>query len=635
MLDSDRITTNALRLLLVFLSILAVAGFGLSLHRLGGSLTLSYLPNGVAVAATYRFGRRVWPAVLLAGFAIVFWGSEPRVPLAACIGVGIGLASGAWASAWLLERSGFDAGFSRAKDVPLFILCSAAGMALGPFFALSGYYLSGLKDFATDPSHWVRWWANATAGALLLGPLLMAYNRKSFERFAAHWPEGSLWLFALLVCCASIMLAPGDLGRPLIVVFAFILVVVGAMRFGLVLAAGASFVISTMTAISAAFSIGAFSQFNQLQGLVTIWSFIASLSGLSIIITALLGERDAAGNEALRAEQRYAQIFNGSPQPLWVHAHDSLRFLLVNDAAIRQYGWSRDELLSRSVEILAAGPNQPVLPPVHDAIVTADLPLEPFETQHRTQDGRLLEVEVWTQSIDCGGQAGELVFAIDVTERRAFGQALMEAIGGEQRRIAQEMHDGLGQELTGLALSVRALANRAQKERDVISVDLDQLALLATGCIQDAHRIVQGLSPLTNADGNLDAALELLAQRSSLSGTRVKFRSRHEVPQTVELKMRNHLYRIAQEAVQNALKHSGAKNIDIELWSRPGDLRLSVVDDGQGLTNGLEKRSGLGMRTMRFRASAIGGRLLITRGANGGNSVVCEVPIKAAFFATA
>jgi len=227
------------------------------------------------------------------------------------------------------------------------------------------------------------------------------------------------------------------------------------------------------------------------------------------------------------------------------------------------------------------------------------------------------------------------VFAIDVTERRAFGQALMEAIGGEQRRIAQEMHDGLGQELTGLALSVRALANRAQKERDAISVDLDQLALLATSCIQDAHRIVQGLSPLTNADGNLDAALDLLAQRSSLSGTRVRFRSRHEAQPVVDLKMRNHLYRIAQEAVQNALKHSGAKNIDIELWTRPGELRLSIIDDGQGLAANIDLRSGLGMRTMRFRASAIGGRLIISRGAEGGNSVVCDVPTRLAFAASA
>ena len=631
MLVADRITTKALRLLFVFLSIFAIAAIGISLHRIGGSLTLSYLPNGIAVAVTYRFGRRVWPAVFLAGFAIIFWTHQP---LAACIGVGIGLASGAWVSAWLLERSGFDPGFSRAKDVPLFILGIGAGMTLGPIFSLPGYYLAGMKDFATDPSHWVRWWGNATAGALLVGPILMAYNRKSFDRFAAHWAEGGLWLLALLICCASIMLAPSDLGRPLIVVFAFILVVISAMRFGLVLAAGASFAISTMTAISAAFSLGVFAQFNQLQGLVTIWSFIASLTGLSIIITALLGERDAAGIDALRAEQRYAQIFNGSPQPLWVHARDSLRFLLVNDAAVRQYGWSRDELLSRSVEVLSAGEKLPV-PPLHDAIITADLPLEPFETQHVTKDGRVLEVEVWTQSIDCGDQPGELVFAVDVTERRAFGQALVEAIGGEQRRIAQEMHDGLGQELTGLALSVRALANRAQRERDAISADLDQLALLATSCIQDAHRIVQGLSPLTNADGNLDAALDLLAQRSSLSGTRVQFHGRYDAPAAIELKMRNHLYRIAQEALHNALKHSGAKNIDIELWSRPGDLRLSVVDDGHGLAADVDTRSGLGMRTMRFRANAIGGRLSITRGANGGNSVVCDVPTAPKFAATA
>jgi PAS domain S-box-containing protein len=631
MLAHDRFSTQALRLVLVFVAVFAVAAIGISLHRIGGSLTLSYLPNGIAVAATYRFGRRVWPAVFLAGLAIPLWNHEA---LPTCIGVGIGLSSGAWLSAWLLERAGFNSDFSRAKDVLIFIVGVGVGMTLAPPFSLGGYYLAGLKDFATDPTHWLRWWSNAIAGALLLGPILLAYRRNSFERFAAHWVEAALWSLGLIVCCASIMLAPGELGRPMIVVFALLLIVVSAMRFGLVIAAGASFAISTMTALSAAFSIGVFSPFDQLQGLVTTWSFIASLSGLSIIITALLGEREAAALEVLRAEQRYAQIFNGSPQPLWVHARDSLRFLLVNDAAVRQYGWSRDEFLCRSLEILSPG-KQPVLPPIHDVTVTADLPPEPFETQHLTKDGRVLEVEVWTQSIDCGGQPGELVFAVDVTERRAFGQALMEAIGGEQRRIAQEMHDGLGQELTGLALSVRALANRAQKERDAISFDLDQLALLATSCIQDAHRIVQGLSPLTNADGNLDGALELLAQRSSLSGTRVKFHRRHEIAPMVELRIRNHLYRIAQEAVQNALKHSGAKNIDIELCSRPGDLRLSVIDDGHGLASDADTRSGLGMRTMRFRASAIGGRISITRGANGGNSVVCDVPIKGLLAATA
>jgi PAS domain S-box-containing protein len=618
-------STKVLRLFVVFLAIFGIGVLVFSLPRIGGRLNLSLVPSGVAVAATYRFGRRVWPAVFAAGLCIDLWIPQP-VP--ASIGVGISLAAGAWLSAWLLEHGGFHPSFSRPKDVVIFILGVAAGMTLAPTFALAGFYFSGLHEFAANPVNWIRWWSNSTSGALLIVPILVAYGPTSFQRFRDHWIEAAFWVLGLCLSCGSILLAPGSLGRPLIVVFAIMLIVVSAIRFGLVVAASASFAISIITALSAAFSLGAFAELTQLQGLVTTWSFIASLSGLSLIITALLGERDAAGSEALRAEQRYAQVFYGSPQPLWVHSGESLRFLLVNDAAVRQYGWSRDEFLSRSIEILSADPSRPVLPPPVDPTITAEQLMEPFETKHITKHGGVLEVEVWTQSIDCGGQPGILVFAVDVTERRAFGQALMDAISGEQRRIAQEMHDGLGQELTGLALSVRALANRAQREREAISFDLDQLALLATSCIQDAHRIVQGLSPLTNADGNLDAALESLARRSSLSGTRVHFSARHEAAPPIELKIRNHLYRIAQEAVQNALKHSGARNIEIELWSRPGDLKLSVIDDGHGLSVDTDIRSGLGMRTMRFRASAIGGRLAFSQNSDGGNSVVCSVSTK-------
>jgi PAS domain S-box-containing protein len=627
-----RITTQAARLLVVFASIFAMGVLAFSLQRIGGRLNLPLLPSGIAVAAAYRWGRKIWPAVFAAGIGIELWISQPA---AASIGVGIGLAGAAWLSAWLMERGGFDPNFSKARDVPLFIVAAAIGMALAPTLGLLGFYISGAKDFATDPIHWVRWWSNAVSGVLLIGPILIAYNRTSFARIAEHWVEGSIWFLALAACCAWVLLVSVASSRPLIVVLANILIVVSAIRFGLVVAAVGAFAILTSTACSAAFTIGIFAALNEVQSLVTIWSFIVSLSGLSLIITALLAERDSAGLEMLRAEQRYAQVFNGSPQPLWVHSRDTRRFLLVNDAALRQYGWSRDELLMRTVEVLASPTKQLVLPAPQDSISTLEPSVEPFETQHAAKNGRVLEVEVWMRAIDCGGQLAELVFAVDVTERRAFGQALMDAIGGEQRRIAQEMHDGLGQELTGLALSVRALANRAQRERDAISAELDQLALLATSCIQDAHRIVQGLSPLTNADGSLDGALESLAQRSSLSGTQVKYRSRYDTAPVIELKVRNHLFRIAQEAVQNALKHSGARGIDIELWVQPGMLTLSIVDDGHGLSPEATGSIGFGMRTMRFRASAIGGKLSVSRGANGGNTVICEVVTKPIFAASA
>jgi PAS domain S-box-containing protein len=635
MLVQDRVATITVRLIIVFASIFVVGVVAFTLPSFGGRLSLPLLPSGIAVAAAYRWGRRMWPAVFAAGMAIELW-RHHAFPDA--VGVGVGLAGGAWLTAWLMERGGFDSSFSRAKDVPLFIVSAVIGMTMAPTFGMAGEFFGGDESLAAGTSwdfwiRWIRWWSNTTTGVLLIAPILLAYSRKSLARVLEHWGEGALWLIGVVICCGWILLTPQASARPLIVVLANILIVVSAIRFGLVVAALGAFAILTMTAISAGFTVGAFSQLDKTQSVLTIWSFIASLSGLSLIITALLAERDSAALDKLRAEHRYEQVFNGCAQPLWVHARDTLRFLLVNDAAVRQYGWSRDELLMRTVEVLAAPGKQAVLPPEpQDATVIADLVAEPFETQHVTKDDRVLEIEVWTRSIVCGGQAAELAFAVDVTERRAFGQALMDAIGGEQRRIAEEMHDGLGQELTGLALSVRALANRAQKERDAISVELDQLALLATSCIQDAHRIVQGLSPLTNAEGNLEAALEGLAKRSSLSGIRVRFRCQNDVP-PLDLKARNHLYRIAQEAVQNALKHSSAKSIEIELAARPGTVTLSVTDDGQGLS--ADAGGGLGMRTMRFRASAIGGKLSIRRGVGGGNVVVCSVPIRASYAATA
>jgi PAS domain S-box-containing protein len=624
-----------LRWLIAFAFIFVAGAAGFALPTMGARLTLPILPSGIAVAATYCWGRRMWPAVFAAGVAIDLFG---RQPLVASLGVGVGLAAGAVFTTWFLERRGFDSGFSRAKDVPLFILAAGMGMTLAPTFGLLGFYLSGSGLEASNALPWIRWWANTTAGVILVGPIFVADRRQSLARFTKLWVEGALWLLGVAVCCCAILFASEAIGRPLLLVFSILLIVVSSIRFGLVIAAIGALAISTTSAISFAFGLGVFSPLGPLQGLVTIWSLSVALTGLSLIVTALLAERDAAGIERLRADRRYAQIFDGSPQPIWVHDRNRLKFLLVNEAAVRQYGWSRAEFLANSLTELAPAGEPRILPePEEDqphAGAATGTAAEPFEARHLTRDGRVLEVEVWTRSIDFGGQPAELVFAIDVTERRAFGQALMEAIAGEQRRIAQEMHDGLGQELTGLALSVRALANRALREREAISGDLDQLASLATSCIQDAQRIVQGLSPLTDSDGSLEAALDALARRSSLSGTQVQFVGHNEARLTFDLKARNHLYRIAQEAVQNALKHSGARTIEIELRVRLGGIRLSISDDGRGFLPEAVVGTGLGLRTMRFRASAIGGKLLIGRGSKSGNSVVCEVPQARVFAAT-
>ena len=611
------------RALLAFAAIFLSGVVGYQVPVWGGRLPLMLLPGGLAVAVLCRWGKGLWPAVLLAGAAIDLWA---HIPVVGSLGVAVGLTGAATLTVWILQLGGFDRNFSKPRDVPLFVFAAVASTVLAPTFAYLGYFLGGVAWAQSwQPILWVRWWGNVAAGVLLVSPPLIAASRSSLRPLDDRWIEGIAWSAGIVLCGAAIFFSPsGEIVRPLLELAALILMIVGTIHFGLVIAAAGGFVLSALTAISFEFDRGAFGGLSELQSQVFTWTFVASLNFVYLSITALLAERDSAGRAQLQAEHRYAQVFDGSPQPTWVYDRRTLRFLMINEAALRQYGWSREEILSMSVAALMP-PGEPQLPLDGGDDGDPNPALEPLEMRHLTRDGRVIDVEVWRRSIDFTGQPAELVFAIDVTGRRAFGRALLDAITGEQRRIGQEMHDGLGQELTGLALSARALANRAARERDAIAGDLDQLAVLASTCIQDARLIVQGLSPLTDADGNLEAALEGLAQRSSMSGTPVRFRSRRETPVSLDLKARNHLYRIAQEAVQNALKHSGATQIDIELKGGGDLLRLEIRDNGGGLGPESQDGGGLGMRTMRFRSSAIGGKLTIEQRQEGGNTVICEV----------
>jgi len=610
-----------LKWLLTFAAVFTAEAIGFMLPSAGVHPTLPPLAGGFAAAACIRWRRSMWPAIFAGGIGAHLWTHQALI---ASLGVGLGGAAGAVLTAWLLERRGFDIGFGRSRDVPLFILAAAIGALMIPTLGLLGFRLAGDQAALTEPMRFLRWWSNTTAGVLLAGPMLVALSGRSLAQFAEHWAEGAVWLLATAICCAgTLSLDPAGVGRPLIMVFALLLVVVGVFRFGLVVAAFGALAISVASGLSLASGQGVFGGLDKFAGLAAIWSFSTALTGECLIITALLAERDRAGQERLRAEHRYAQIFDGSPQPLWVHDPTTLAFLLVNEAAVRQYGWSREELLTLRVPALAAPGPVRVLPPTgHEGVNAA---FEPFETRHQTRDGRVLAVEVWTRAIDLGGRQAELVFACDVTERRALGSALIDAIATEQRRIGRELHDGLGQELTGLALSARALATRAERDRQPLAAGLVQIAALATSCIQAARRIAQGVSPLSDADGSLETALEALAARSSFGGTLVRFRSRLDTSITLDLEARNHLYRIAQEAVQNALKHSRARVVEIDLWVHEHGLRLTINDDGVGLPRGGSPSSGLGMRTMHFRASSIGGRLVIGARGDGGVSISCEI----------
>jgi len=194
----------------------------------------------------------------------------------------------------------------------------------------------------------------------------------------------------------------------------------------------------------------------------------------------------------------------------------------------------------------------------------------------------------------------------------------------EQRRIAAELHDGLGQDLTGMSLLLRAV--RDQTSEPAVRVELKKIEQLMRGAIDTCRRLAREQTAFGFIHGNLRESLqhfldgmnEISKVNCELSWpARIAFQDR-----AVEY----NLYRIAQEAVTNAVRHSGARRIQVRVATAGNNLQLEIEDDGTGLREG-NMSEGVGLETMRYRASTIGGRLELTPRAPSGLLVRCELPM--------
>lgn len=608
------------RALLVFGALLAMGWLAIAPPSWGGRLELWLLASGVALAAVIRWG----PIQCIPIYAAeVLLDVANHRPFAPALVVATGLPLGLLATRWLLARWNFDRHFEHSRDVPVFVGAGVLGMIIPAAIGVGVYSFYDRVD-AGDQTPWgfvdfLRWWFNDFAGLLVLCPLLIAVNRRSFGAMRARPLASLIWLAALAALAAAVLLLPplathyGYAQAPTLLA-STVLVVVGCLFFGLVPASAAALILSVAAMMSFAFDFGSFAGEGIVAGLIALWTYVGGMIGATLLLTGLLAEQR-------RLEHRYEQVFETCPQPLWVHDAATLRFLLVNAATERLYGWNREELLAGTLEMLAApGEDQPL--PVALTLDAA----QPLQVRQLTRSGRNIEVEVWARLIHYGGARAWMVFAFDVSERRALESALVDAVSAEQRRLGQELHDGLAQELTVALLVTEKLAIRAQAMQLPIAVELEDLTQRISACIGSARTIAHGLSPLTGSLGNLAVALTALAKSSSIGQTSVEIDTHMEAELRLPFESRNHLYRIAQEAVQNALKHAVARRILIHLTVRAERIVLEVFDDGQGLKGPGAAGTGFGTSTMRYRASAIGGRFSIGPRPGGGTVVTCSVP---------
>lgn len=217
---------------------------------------------------------------------------------------------------------------------------------------------------------------------------------------------------------------------------------------------------------------------------------------------------------------------------------------------------------------------------------------------------------------------------IEALERtRELEEEIVRVSESEQRRIGQDLHDGLCQHLAAIGCAAKSLADDLEKTRHPEVAAAQEIEQLLKNAVIEARDIARGMFPVQMDAAGLSAALEgLAATTSRLTSAEVTFTEIGEV-YIADAATAMHLYRIVQESVSNAIKHSSARNVDITLEGAEDVVRVAVEDDGSGFFHQTEMMRGMGMRTMAYRARVIGATLEIQERDGPGTRVWCELPL--------
>jgi signal transduction histidine kinase len=204
---------------------------------------------------------------------------------------------------------------------------------------------------------------------------------------------------------------------------------------------------------------------------------------------------------------------------------------------------------------------------------------------------------------------------------------LLEASEQEQRRIGQDLHDGLGQHLAGTAIAGQVLREKLERQDRQEAVDAKKVVELIEEGVSLTRRSAKGLHPVDlSAEGLMLALEEFSSMTTKLFDVQCRFVC--ESPVLVHSAgTAEHLYRIAQEATRNAVQHGNARNIVIELNTLEEGHELRIEDDGAGVVSAPPSTAGMGLRIMAHRARLIGATFDVTARPSGGTAVICRLPV--------
>ncbi len=345
--------------------------------------------------------------------------------------------------------------------------------------------------------------------------------------------------------------------------------------------------------------------------------------------------------QALReSEEKFAKAFRSSPFPITIATLQEGRFIEANEAFLRDVGFPREAVIGRTAADLGLWRD----PEARAELVRRldrDGMVREYEFEARTRNRERQINHIWAEKINLNGEECLLDIVWDVTEWRFNEEALRasrEELRGlaarqqkvreeERTRIARELHDELGQQLTGLKLDLSWVRGRMGKTQPELGDRLQEVIRRVDGTVDAVRRIATDLRP---------GVLDLLGLVAAIEWQAQEFRRRTGIETDLDLRSDNGvvddtrattIFRILQEALTNVVRHASATRVEIVFTQGRDEIGLEVRDNGRGIDPSRASGShSLGLVGIRERAIACGGYLSLDNAPGGGTSVVVRIP---------
>jgi PAS domain S-box-containing protein len=257
---------------------------------------------------------------------------------------------------------------------------------------------------------------------------------------------------------------------------------------------------------------------------------------------------------------------------------------------------------------------------------------KPLRSSYRvlSRDGRVLWFQCEAKMIHREDGRPWFIHGVgfDITERKQLEEAILEISAREQRRIAHDLHDGLGQHLTGIAFMSKVLEDKLSDKTLPEAAEAAKIVEMVNQAIDNTRQLARGLHPVPAEAAGLMSALKKWANEvEHLFHIACRFQCVRPV-QIHDVNVATHLYRIAQEAVNNAIRHGKPQAITIGLTAKGTTGTLTIRDDGTGFVKDPAKQPGVGLSIMDYRADMVGGSLKIQANEDHGITVTCTFPVR-------